>query len=130
MEELLAIGFIVLIGLALLLIFFLSNRKIKEEKDKTPLHEEKCNIVYVNSIIPLRAGGNIRAGRIAFYEKFIVVSFLGTTLIPYSEIESFKQMGSYIDIRRYDSKIKIQIFSNFMEKVLKIFGEHVLDKRK
>jgi|GEM_PF-2663259 hypothetical protein len=126
MGTLLAVGFLILVCLVLLFVLFSSNRKIKEEIGKIPLHQEKCNVAYKNDMIPVWAGGNIQAGRVAFYDTFLVVSFLGTTFIPYDDIESFEKSGPHIDIVRYNSKIKIKIFSNSMDKVLAILNGRAL----
>lgn len=73
---------IAVVAFSLLAPLFTSNRRAKIEHNQRPLWEEKCS-GRMGAI-----GVGIPAIRVSLYRNFMVVAFLGTTVIPYSDIQS------------------------------------------
>jgi len=77
------------IGVFLLLaMFLLPNRKLPEEKTRTPLHEERCSAHWRFAKGAVVAGGNVPIARISFYDDFFVVALGSLTKVLYSEVLS------------------------------------------
>lgn len=106
-------------------LFFLSGRKSSQEVGLAPLYESRCQVIYGDSKVVF-AGGNLPLGRIAIYEKFMVVSFMGNTVIPYERIDSiFYKRSLFLKsvilyIKRVDSKICIRVKPRKPERVIEL----------
>lgn len=108
---------------------------MNSEKLTKPIYEERCNVAYQNRFIPIRMASNIDLGTVSFYEDYMVVSFVGSTVIKYDEIElKIKErfwfmFGNYFTITRTGSRIKIIIKPKNFEKMKKIFLSKITPRR-
>ena len=75
-------GFLVLIGLALLLPMLTCTRRANVERSLQPFWQEQCS-----GRLGL-IGISYPAIRVALYDQFMVVGFIGPTVVPYTEIQS------------------------------------------
>ncbi len=77
------------------------------------------------------AGGNMPFCRVSFYPDFMVVGFIGPTLIPYSEIESAEYRRRFlskgVELRLHGSKpgAPIILFPNHPDKVMQILATKI-----
>jgi len=108
---------------------------MNSEKLDKPIYEERCNVAYQNRFIPLRMASNIDLGTVSFFEDYMVVSFMGSTEIPYDEIElKIKEkfllvFGQHFTITRNGSRIKIIIKPKNFEKMKKAFLSKIAPER-
>ena len=98
----LIMGLLVLVGFVLLLPMFTCTRRASAERELKPLWQEKCS-GKLGAI-----GINLPGIRIALYEHFIVIGFIGPTVIPYKNIErvAVKRSASFLGASGVSIKLR------------------------
>ena len=74
----------------------LQRRRMADEHDREPLHEERCTVIFRPNRGWFIAGSNMPTARIAFYEEFFVVAMLRLTKLRYSAIDSLSSNAGWL----------------------------------
>jgi len=115
---------IALVALVFFAIYVLPMRRSRAERGGTLLYEERCS-GRANSGLGLWLGGNIPNWRISFYERFLVISSVGQTTVPYEEIQSVEYgrqlISKGIRVRAREPRLDIILFPKEPAKVLELF---------
>lgn len=116
---------VVLVAIAFLSLFLFPRRRSKVEATATLLYEERCSgrkkVGY-----GFFAGGNIPNWRISLYEDFFVIASIGSTRIPYSEVQSVEYARQVISkgvrIRARNPRIDIVLYPKEPNMLMQLFA--------